>query len=58
MLEVNKPIDLTPNTRCYKCKTEFYVHPEMHMYAPYITDCNLHDPLQKKEAGCILYNSP
>ena len=42
MIEVNKPIDTAPNVRCYKCKTEFYVHPMAAMDAPFITDCELH----------------
>jgi hypothetical protein len=44
MIEVNKPKDTTPNTRCYICKAEFYVHPAVSMTAPFITDCRLHNP--------------
>jgi hypothetical protein len=44
MIEVNKPLDTTPNVRCYKCKTTFYVHPHANMNAPYVTNCELHKP--------------
>lgn len=49
MMEVNKPLDTSPNTRCYKCKAEFYVHPMIGMNAPFITDCELHNPVCEHE---------
>lgn len=55
MIEVNKPIDTTPNVRCYKCKSEFYVHPLVNMNAPYITDCELHNPSCEHESDGDTY---
>jgi hypothetical protein len=56
MIEVNKPIDTAPNVRCYKCKTEFYVHPMAAMDAPFITDCELHKSSCKHESDGVMYN--
>lgn len=40
--EVNKPDDLSPNTKCYKCKSEFYVHPMCSGNSDFILNCDLH----------------
>jgi hypothetical protein len=40
--EVNAPPNTLPNTKCYKCKSEFYVHPLCSINADFILDCNLH----------------
>ena len=47
MIEVNKPIDTTPNALCYICKSEFYVHPDSNMNSNFITDCRL------QRAACV-----
>lgn len=44
MIEVNKPEDTTPNTRCYKCKAEFYVHPMGNINSDFVKNCSLHNP--------------
>lgn len=28
--------------KCFKCKTEFFVHPLQNMNTDYVTDCELH----------------
>ena len=40
--EINTPPNTLPNTKCYKCKSEFYVHSLCSMNSDFILDCNLH----------------
>lgn len=57
MIEVNKPEYTTSNVRCYKCKAEFYVHPQAGMNSAYVTDCELHNPKCEHEPSREWYTS-
>lgn len=46
--EINTQPNILPNTKCYKCKSEFYVHPLCSMNARFILDCDLHRSEQFK----------